>query len=108
MQKYSDKNPEKEKSKGESIIATIAVDQDGFLAADKISVTISSFAWGFPKALSGNLKDLANWPKVENSLAEKFDDFLRRNFDNGARMPINYALIEEAYEISDRCFEIAA
>ncbi len=98
LQKYSDKNPEKEKSKGESIIATIAVDQDGFLAADKISVTISSFAWGAPEALTGNLKDLANWPKVENYLAEKFDDFLRRNFDNGARMPINYALIEEAYE----------
>jgi energy-coupling factor transporter ATP-binding protein EcfA2 len=98
LQKYSDQNLEKKSSKEESIIAVISIDQEGYLAADKISVTISGLAWGLPTALKGNLKNLANWSKIEIDLVEKFDEFLRRYSENADRISVNYALIKEAYE----------
>ncbi len=98
LEKYRDANPERKDFKGEAIVAVISVDQDGMVAADKISVAVSSFAWGLSKALEGKLKDLGDWSKIESSLLEKFDDFLRRTSQSGRKIPVSKALIAEAYE----------
>jgi energy-coupling factor transporter ATP-binding protein EcfA2 len=98
LQKYSDKNYEIKTSKRKSIIASISIDQDGFLSPEKISVAISSFAWAFNKALVGNLKDLSSWSKLENYLTQELDNFLRRKDAKGKEIPVSYSLIEEAYD----------
>lgn len=80
---YSDNRPEKPTVKGFSPIASVILDKEGKPLEEDDSASISSFAWGVPVALRGDLRKLADWPKHEKSLTSAFRERLvRRNRDN--------------------------
>jgi len=47
------------------------------------AVAISSFAWGIPKALAGDLAALGEWQGAEQPLLEQLDHLLRREGADG-------------------------
>ena len=51
---YTDKRDERPSARGEGILAAIVVDREG-RPPDSDAVAVSSFAWGVPVALKGNL-----------------------------------------------------
>lgn len=89
---YADKRPERPAFKGEAILATIIIDSKG-LAVGK-SIAISSFAWGFARALKSNLTDLASWSVIERAVTERSDAMLKRKDKNGNQLPVNKGVIE--------------
>lgn len=104
---YTDTRNERPQARGESVIATVIVDKDGkpSCAIDKdgrpmldTMVNISSFAWGLPIALSGDLKALSNWSQYERSLHSRLASRLWRVDDDGEPIPISQSDITTAYE----------
>lgn len=65
---YSDNRPDMPSVKGYCPIASILLDKEGRPLEEDNSIAISSFAWGVPVALKGDLKSLAEWPRCEKSL----------------------------------------
>lgn len=94
---YTDKRDERPPARGESIIATVIVDRQGRLA-DSDAVAVSSFAWGVPIALGGDLKALGDWQTAEADLLENLDQRLRRHDDEGQLIPLTSADIDGAYK----------
>jgi len=92
---YADKRVERPTPQGEAIIAVVVVDNKGRLAED-IAIAVSSFAWGFPQALKGDLGKLSEWSGTENALNEVFDKILRRTDDEGNELPLDSATIKIA------------
>lgn len=97
LKKYSDDNAELPATSEQSIIAVVLIDQNGRLIKDVPSVAISSFAWGVPKALQGNLKELSAWTNKEPSLLEGLDEFLRRIDENGNYVALTKNILNETY-----------
>lgn len=65
---YSDDRPDKPSMKGFCPIASILLDKEGRPLEEETSAAISSFAWGVPIALQGDLRSLADWPQQERQL----------------------------------------
>lgn len=82
---YTDKRDERPAALGESILATLVVDREG-RPVDSEAVSISSFAWGVPIALSGNLKALGEWQAAESRLLNGLDNQIR-HIDEGNEKP---------------------
>lgn len=94
---YSDTRQERPQSKGKSVIATVLVDKHG-RPVDHDAYSISSFAWGLPVALSGDLKALSDWPTAEAALQSALDSYLRHLDEDGKTRPLRYENIQQAYE----------
>jgi energy-coupling factor transporter ATP-binding protein EcfA2 len=77
LSRYSDSRAERPSAKGEAVLAVVTVDREG-IPVESPAVAISSFAWGFPKALREDLGVLADWRSVEERLVEGLDELLRR------------------------------
>lgn len=73
---YSDNRPDAPSVSRRSPIASILLDKDGRPLEEDTSFAISSFAWGVPIALEGDLKLLADWPAKERELIKAFHDQL--------------------------------
>ena len=104
---YTDTRNERPQARGESVIATVIVDKDGkpSCALDKdgrpmldTMVNISSFAWGLPIALGGDLKALGSWSQVEQSLHSALATRLWRVDDEGDPISLSASDISTAYE----------
>ncbi len=63
-------------AQGHALLAVVTLTQGGQLAAAP-AVQVSSFAWGLPKALGGDLRELAAWPGVERALLKNLEESLR-------------------------------
>ena len=96
---YTDTRNERPQARGDSVIATVIVDKYGkpSCALDKdgrpmldTMVSISSFAWGLPIALEGDLKALGSWSQVEQSLHSVLASRLWRVDDEGEPIPVSY------------------
>ena len=94
---YTDKRDERPSARGESILAAIVVDREG-RPPDSDAVALSSFAWGVPVALKGNLKALGDWPLAERSLLEEFDKRIRHKDDDGNLLPLTRHDIRQIYD----------
>ena len=94
---YTDKRAERPQTKGEGILATILVDREGRPVEDD-AVALSSFAWGVPVALNGNLTGLGNWQSAERSLLDALDQRIRRVEGTGKPAPLSRADIEGAHD----------
>ncbi len=94
---YTDKRAEQPPSSGESIIATILVDREG-RPVEQDAVALSSFAWGVPVALNGDLKALGDWPSAERTLIEALDARVRRTDDSGKPEPLTLGDIASAHD----------
>jgi hypothetical protein len=104
---YTDTRNERPQARGESVIATVIVDKDGkpSCALDKdgrpildTMVNISSFAWGLPIAMAGDLKSLGNWSQIEGQLHSALASRLWRVDDEGEPIPLSSIDISTAYE----------
>jgi len=94
---YSDTRQERPQSKGKSVIATVLVDKHG-RPVDDDAYSISSFAWGLPVALSGDLKALSDWPAAEAALQAALDSYLRHLDEDGETCPLTYENIQQAHK----------
>ena len=93
---YNDTSEEKASRKGEAILASVLVNNKGFLI-ESPAVSISSFAWALPYAIDGQLSSLGNWANVEQKLHEEFDNMIRRKDANETERPLDLDMIAYAY-----------
>lgn len=94
---YTDSRVERPPAKGEAVLASVIVDKDG-RPVDQDGLALSSFGWGVPIALSGNLNALGAWASVEKNLLEQLNDRLVLEDEDGNTLPLDLEDIEEAYE----------
>lgn len=95
---YADRRPDAPSMQGYSPLASILLDKDGRPLEDDVSFAVSSFAWGVPVALQGDLKALADWPQHERHLSENFRKRLIKNDHDGEVIPLTKAHITNLYE----------
>lgn len=93
---YSDASEEKAIRKGEAVMASVLINNKGFLI-ESPAVSISSFAWALPYAIEGQLSKLGKWADVEQKLHEEFDHMLRRKGADEAELSLDLATIAKAY-----------
>lgn len=95
---YADKRAEKPSLRGASPIATVIVNKEGQPLEEETSATISSFAWGVPVALQGDLKRLADWPQQHGALLKEFRlQLILRDKDDKV-VPLTRRHIERLYD----------
>lgn len=95
---YADKRAEKPSVKGASAIATVIVDKNGRPLEEETSATISSFAWGVPVALQGDLKRLADWTQQHGALLKEFRQQLILRDKDDQIVPLTRRHIERLYD----------
>ena len=93
---FSDSRQERPTSSGDAVLATVMVDKDGRLV-DSDPISISSFAWGVPVALKGDLKELSRWSDAEPRLVEQLTAGLSLTDEDGNPLPITRERIDSAY-----------
>ena len=94
---YADKRPDKPSMRGHSPVASILLDKDGRPLEEDSCVAISSFAWGVPIALQGDLKKLADWPAQERLLMAAFRKALIKYDRNNDVVPLTKQHITELF-----------
>jgi hypothetical protein len=92
---YSDQRIERPQAAGSAILATIIVDKNG-LPVTENGLAISSFAWGLPVALSGNLQKLGQWSEVEKSLLKGLETRIVQ--EEKEPEPLTYQRLFSAYQ----------
>jgi AAA domain len=97
LARYTDTRAERPQARGASGLAVIVVNKDG-KPVDEPAVAVSSFAWGVPRALKGNLEDLAEWPTHERQLVEQLDARIRRFDKNGDLVPLDAETLQNAFD----------
>jgi len=95
---YADSRPDKPSMKGFCPVASILLDKDGRPLEEESSFAISSFAWGVPIALQGDLKKLAAWPAQEKSLMSSFRQRLIRRDRDDEVLPLTKKHIGELFD----------
>ena len=97
MTVFSDARPERPATRGEAVLAIVIVDRAG-LPIEESATAVSSFGWGLPKALRGDLEALGNWPTAERELVKDLDGIVRRSDLHGKLRPLDATTIMEAFE----------
>jgi hypothetical protein len=95
QEKYVDKRVDRPPSKGEAILAVLVVDSKG-RPIKSPGVAVSSFAWGLPKALNGELDKLGNWTEVDKEITNELDQLFRKTDIDGNDLPVDFATIDRA------------
>lgn len=96
VERYGDTRAERFGARGEAVLATIMVDRNGF-PVEEPAVSISSFAWGVPRALSGDLTALGEWQVAERPLVSELGRLIRRQNAEGEPLALDSATIGRAY-----------
>ena len=105
---YADNRPDKPNLQGKrAAIASILLDKDGRpLEEHETSAAISSFAWGVPVALKGDLKPLAQWAGQEKVLISKLREQLIQHDKKGDVVPLNKEHISDLYNFLTDMLEL--
>lgn len=77
LTRYGDSRVERPSKREEAILAVVTLDREGRLVEEP-AVAMSSFGWGVPRALRGDLATLADWRIAAKPLIEGLDEILRR------------------------------
>lgn len=94
---YADNRPDKPSMKGFCPLASILLDKHGCPLEEENSFAISSFAWGVPIALEGDLQKLADWPQSEIALMASFQKRMIRRNQQGEVLPLTKEHIAELF-----------
>lgn len=94
---YADRRPDTPSIKQKSPLASILLDKEGRPLDEETTLAISSFAWGVPIALQGDLKRLADWPVQELTLIKAFREKLFKRDKDGELMPLTKHAIHDLY-----------
>lgn len=97
IDRFKDTRTERPGVTGNIALASILVDKNGIPAGD-MPISVSAFGWGFPKALTGSLKDLAQWTRDEGSLIEGLRKQLPKDEESGNLGPLTTASLQNAFE----------
>lgn len=95
---YADKRPDRPGVMGHGAIASVLLDKEGRPLEEDTGAAISSFAWGVPVALQGDLKKLADWPLQEKALMAAFRRLLIRRDRNDEIIPLTKRHIKELFD----------
>ena len=95
---YTDSRDERPQARGEAVLATVMLEKDG-CPVEQDAISISSFGWGVPVALSGNLSALSKWPQAEKALTQMLSDHLIKRDSEGQLKPLTWDSINAAYEL---------
>lgn len=93
---YTDTRAQRPASRGEAVLASVMVDSEGRLAGQN-PVVISSFGWGVPVALAGDLRRLEQWPLAEQQLVKALATKLAIQDDEGNALPLEAGNIFDAF-----------
>lgn len=94
---YTDNRVEFPQIKGEAVLATIMVNKLG-CPIEEDPIAISSFGWGLPVALRGDLQALGQWQTEERRLIKILASQLNINSDSQQEQPpLTAAIINKAY-----------
>ncbi|MFA7306025.1 MAG: ATP-binding protein [Hyphomicrobium sp.] len=104
---FGDTRAERIGSRGEAILATIMLDRAG-RPVEEPAVAISSFGWGVPRALAGDLASLGGWQTAEQPLVEKLDKMIRRQNRDGELLALDREGIAKAYQWLVKTLELPA
>jgi hypothetical protein len=96
LEVYADSRVERPSVKSKSLLATAIVDRTGKLVEGS-AVSVSSFAWGAPKALRGDLRVLSEWPTAETQLVSTLEAMLRKTDERGDELPLDGDMLQAAY-----------
>ncbi|WP_454062563.1 DEAD/DEAH box helicase [Candidatus Nitrospira salsa] len=105
---YADKRPDQPSVGGYSPVASILIDKEGRPLDEDSTFAISSFAWGVPIALKGDLKALADWPDHERALKEALKKPLVKKDHQGDILPLNKTRISELFEVLVKIMDLGA
>lgn len=106
---YADKRPDRPSVKKFTPIATVMLDKEGKpLEEDEGGITVSSFAWGVPVALQGDLRGLANWSAQEQSLIASIRKRILKYDDAGDAIPLAKDDITGLYEFLCKKLQLEA
>ncbi|MEM8636948.1 MAG: hypothetical protein AAGF33_18430, partial [Pseudomonadota bacterium] len=94
---YADNRPDMPSIKGYSPVASILLDKQGRPLEEDSSFAISSFAWGVPVALKGDLKTLAEWPYHEKGPKNAFKKILHKRDRQDQVLPLTKKHINELF-----------
>ncbi|MVA23656.1 hypothetical protein GOZ92_04330 [Agrobacterium vitis] len=94
---YTDSRAERPQARGEAVLATIMLDREG-RPVEKEAVSVASFGWGIPLALSGRLGDLAQWSQAERALLEGLTNKVVVKGEDGKILPLTRKTIQTAYD----------
>jgi hypothetical protein len=93
---YTDTREQRPAARGEAVIASVMVDNEGRLAGNT-PVVISSFGWGVPVALRGDLRCLEQWSQAEQQLVEALAGRLAIQGNDGNALPLTADNISDAF-----------
>jgi hypothetical protein len=94
---YADQRPDKPSIRGYSPVASILLDKDGRPLEEDACASISSFAWGVPIALQGDLRKLADWPAQGKLLMSAFRKILIKHDRNNEVVSLTKEHITELF-----------
>ena len=95
---YSDNRPDAPRTDSRAALASILLDKYGRPLEEDTSFAVSSFAWGVPIALKGDLTLLGNWPTAERALKRSFHKSLVTCDEDGEVFPLTKSSIRTLYE----------
>jgi hypothetical protein len=98
MSVFVDKHGDRQTVRGFAPIAVITLDRKG-CPSEEPSVVVSSFAWGLPIALTGDLASMGDWAAMEARLTKLIDDHVRCFDKDGKPTPVGYDTIKSAYDL---------
>ncbi|SCW94765.1 Part of AAA domain-containing protein [Sphingobium faniae] len=97
LHRFADKRPERPQARGETPLAIVIVDREGRPVPDGCAV-VSSFGWGFPKALKDDPTSLGQWRHEEEQVQSALHDRLWREGRDGKAVPLTVADISAAHD----------
>ncbi len=97
---YTDSRAERPAARGEAILAAVTINREGRLV-ETPAAALSSFAWGLPYALRGDLTSLAKWHTEDETIHKELDELLRgalNDKDHEVEPVLDREAITQAYE----------
>ncbi|MGC8883372.1 MAG: DEAD/DEAH box helicase [Bryobacteraceae bacterium] len=100
LDRWGDTRAEWTPSGKSALLGLVLLDSAGRLA-ESPAVTVSSFPWGVMRALEGDLRELAQWPRVEPQLSLTVERIFRPERDSAdeeSSPPLSWDKILAAFE----------
>lgn len=97
LELYKDDTEERLSKSGYATIAVATIDAKGILVEDQNDISLSSFPWGYGRAVNNKLEHLRCWHAADGLLSRYLREILAETNDKGEELPITWDKIHHAY-----------